>query len=176
MLKQSFGECFGWFHFHVSLHFTQENFLSSSDPFNSHLSHSHPVSKAWTDTTIGLFQRWPGWGSNSASPHLPEMRPGKRGTVPDPHLTPPHAHPLQPQPHLYSQPGTCLDSWKPVLLLSFTACSHDTSSCRYANKAKAENHLLFGWGQLIYGRGGTGPQTSACKQKERTQSHQEGYT
>lgn len=36
------------------------------------------------------------------------------------------------------------DSWKPVLLLSFTACSHDTSSCRYANKARAENRLLFG--------------------------------
>jgi len=36
------------------------------------------------------------------------------------------------------------DSWKPVLLLSFTACSHDTSSCRYANKARAENCLLFG--------------------------------
>ena len=36
------------------------------------------------------------------------------------------------------------DSWKTVLVLSFTACSHDTSSCRYANKARAENRLLFG--------------------------------
>lgn len=70
--------------------------------------------------------------------------PGEAGHRRRPPLTPPRPTHCSLKSICTASQARAPDSWKPVLLLSFTACSHDTSSCRYANKARAENCLLFG--------------------------------
>lgn len=108
---------------------------SSSDPFNSHLSHSHLVSKAWTDTTVGLFQRMqPGWSSNSASPSPPRDVPrGKREPSQTPTSLPMPTH-CSLSPICRASQAHTPDSWKPVLVLSSQPVLADTSSCRYATR------------------------------------------